>query len=62
MDNQGSYPDTGTASSDAPDSPASSGTRTDQILQEHLEKALDSATDQRARYHLRAGLQRFELE
>lgn len=62
MDNQGSYPHTGTAASDSPESLTSSGTQTDLILQEHLEKALESATDQRARYHIRAGLQRFELE
>jgi hypothetical protein len=62
MDNQGSYTVPGTAASDASDSVTRTGIRTDRILQEHLEKALDRAKDQRTRYHLRAALQRVEFE
>lgn len=34
----------------------------DLILEEHLQKALDEAEDDTARYHLRAALQRLDLE
>ena len=38
------------------------GTEEDPILAEHLRKALDSAAAPQSRYHLRAALQRLELD
>lgn len=34
----------------------------DEVLREHLEKALERAEDSESRYHLRSALQRLEID
>lgn len=62
MEQHGSHTHPRDEQSDALDHYGPTGTTSDLILAEHLEKALTRASDDEARYHIRAALQRLELE